>query len=275
MVAEQKSEKVIGAVFPAPIYACSEPFIRDNDGMEDTLPGPDAPTQPRASQRQIQRQEKSRQAAEKMIPRPCRLPSCGQQFTPKRVQDWKSEFCCKEHQKEFWISANRISATALKTGAVVTALVAPQSEYRPGVSQKEQVLAILMRTPNQWVTNLRHLLPGVNLNVISKLRQDGYEIEMREVGERPFTVSNEYRPNWRRYQPGGQVEYQYRLVTVGARRLAAVPTTQLCVGCKTLHDEPPLKSHARVLAGSMVKTSLGDDEEKWMDAREVSGGLSK
>ncbi len=155
-----------------------------------------------------------------MASRPCKLPRCRLPFIPKRPQDWKSEFCCKEHQKEFWLEANKIAAAAI-AGNFTPAL--PDSQLRFGVSHREQVLAILERNVNQWVEHPRELLPGVVWNSrISDLRRQGYRIETRVVGDRPVEMVGGYtrrrdktfvpRSNWRKFLPGGKVEYQYMLV---------------------------------------------------------------
>ena len=60
---------------------------------------------------------------------------------------------------------------------------------------------------------------------------------------------------------------------IPAARLAAVPTTQLCVTCKAQHDEPPLKPDAPVLAGSLAEGSVGDLEEKQAESRWLGGLL--
>jgi hypothetical protein len=60
---------------------------------------------------------------------------------------------------------------------------------------------------------------------------------------------------------------------IPAARLKAVPHTQLCVTCKSTHDEPPLMSHALTLRGALVETLIGDLEEKQKDARELAGGM--
>ena len=58
---------------------------------------------------------------------------------------------------------------------------------------------------------------------------------------------------------------------ISAARLAAVPSTQLCVTCKAGHDEPPLKAPAPVLKGALVVTYPGDQEEMQAEVRELGG----
>ena len=59
---------------------------------------------------------------------------------------------------------------------------------------------------------------------------------------------------------------------IPAARLAAMPTTQLCVTCKAEHDEPPLKPDAPVLAGALAQGAPRDLEEQQAEAR-WAGGL--
>ena len=54
-------------------------------------------------------------------------------------------------------------------------------------------------------------------------------------------------------------------------RLAAVPSTQLCLTCKAGNDEPALKSDALFLRRSLVEYSVGDLEEMQAAARELGG----
>ena len=56
-------------------------------------------------------------------------------------------------------------------------------------------------------------------------------------------------------------------------RLAAVPTTQLCVKCKAIHDELPLKPNAPLLAGALAEYSVGDLEEQQFESRSTGGLL--
>jgi hypothetical protein len=157
---------------------------------------------------QAKADEKERLRAERMAPRDCRL--CKTSFVPKRVQDWRSEFCCREHQQKFWLEANRAGAAVVAGKAFVAPAAPVPSELQPGVSHKLQVLAVLKRHAPNWVENPRQILPGVIWNSrISDLRQQGYQIESRVVGKRPFVIENGYR----RFLPGGNVQYQYRLVT--------------------------------------------------------------
>ncbi len=188
---------------------------------EATLSQSGTSSQPAPSKAQMRRAEKERETAEKMRPRSCKLPACGIPFTPKRVQDWKSEFCCREHQAEFWVQANRTSAAMIASGGA--SLIIPASQLQPGVSHREQVLEILERSVNQWVGHPRELLPGVMWNSrVADLRRQGYDIKTRTVGERPNEFVGGYvrrrdqafvpKTNWRKFLPGGNVEYQYMLV---------------------------------------------------------------
>jgi hypothetical protein len=58
---------------------------------------------------------------------------------------------------------------------------------------------------------------------------------------------------------------------ISAARLAAVPTTQLCVTCKAGNDEPPVKSDALFLRRSLAESSVGDLEEMQAQVRELGG----
>jgi hypothetical protein len=58
---------------------------------------------------------------------------------------------------------------------------------------------------------------------------------------------------------------------ISAARLKAVPETQLCIGCKATHDEPPLKGTARYLSKSLVESSVWDLEELQAAAGELGG----
>ena len=58
---------------------------------------------------------------------------------------------------------------------------------------------------------------------------------------------------------------------ISAARLAAVPSTQLCVTCKAGNDEPPLSADAPVLRRSLAESSVGDLEEMQAAAREIGG----
>src|ERR1035441_9563612 len=134
-----------------------------------------------ASKAQEKAQEKARLTAEHMKPRPCRLPTCKVEFVPKRVQDWKSEFCCKEHQAKFWVVAHNVAADSL-TGIAAPAL---PSELQPGVSHRAQVLSVLQRHTGRWVEHPRQILPGVIWNSrVADLRREGHKIRTRTVGER-------------------------------------------------------------------------------------------
>ncbi len=170
---------------------------------------------------QARRAEKEAQTAERMKPRLCKFAACGVLFTPKRPQDWKSEFCCREHQAEFWVRANQISS-AIVAGNVPSPIV-PSSQLQPGVSHREQVLAILERNVNRWVEHPGILLPGVCWrDRVATLRREGHNIQSRKVGEQPIEMVGGYirrrdgrfipQTNWRKFLPGGNVEYQYMLV---------------------------------------------------------------
>lgn len=172
---------------------------------------PEAAIQTRVLKLREKREAKAAEAAERMKPRPCRF--CKAEFVPKRVQDWKSEFCCREHQATFWIKANQLSASLLRGGAQPEAPVV-QSEYRPGVSHRQQVLGILERNVNQWVEHPRKLLPNVVWNSrIADLRREGHVIETRRFGDQPNDVIvGPEGQRLRRFGTGGNLEYQYRLV---------------------------------------------------------------
>jgi hypothetical protein len=58
---------------------------------------------------------------------------------------------------------------------------------------------------------------------------------------------------------------------ISAARLAAMPKTHLCLGCKAGNDEPPLKANAPVLKRSLAETYPGDQEEMQAMARELGG----
>ena len=45
---------------------------------------------------------------------------------------------------------------------------------------------------------------------------------------------------------------------ISEARLKHMPDTRLCLSCKTLHDEPPLKDGAPRLAGCMAEASPDD-----------------
>ena len=60
---------------------------------------------------------------------------------------------------------------------------------------------------------------------------------------------------------------------IPAVRLAAVPTTYLCVTCKSGNDEPPLRADARCLSGSIAQGSIGDLEEMQLQSRQMGGLL--
>jgi len=164
----------------------------------------ETPARLRAIAAQKRREDKERETASRMAPRPCKLPRCGQSFIPARVQDWKSEFCCPDHQKDFWLQANRLAAAVITRNEPSSFI--PNSEFQPGVSHRAQVLAILERNVNQWVEHPRQLLPEVVWNSrVADLRRQGYKIETRVVGERKRALRG-------RFTPSGQVEYQYMLV---------------------------------------------------------------
>lgn len=55
--------------------------------------------------------------AEQMAPRPCRL--CHSKFSPKRPQDCKSQFCCRDHQAMFWKKAMKAGSEIVGDGGVV------------------------------------------------------------------------------------------------------------------------------------------------------------
>ena len=59
---------------------------------------------------------------------------------------------------------------------------------------------------------------------------------------------------------------------ISPRRLAAVPTTQLCLSCKSLYDEPKLTSSAPRVAGSLVDHSLSDLAEMQEASRSLVSG---
>lgn len=59
--------------------------------------------------------------------------------------------------------------------------------------------------------------------------------------------------------------------TISPARLAAVPTTHLCVTCKSLNDEPKLGVYSPLLARSMAETSLSDPEEMSRESRQIRG----
>ena len=181
-------------------------------GLEAPLGQPEAKIKPPAAMAQKRAAEKEALTIERMKPRPCRLPTCQSYFIPKRPQDWKSEFCCKEHQKEFWVMINRRDAEILKSNLPAQPI---ESEFKAGVSHREQVLAILERNANQWVEHPRRLLPNVVWNSrVADLRREGHKIERRTVGQKPYVLvpGPGGRLNWRKFLPGGKVEYQYMLV---------------------------------------------------------------
>ncbi len=60
---------------------------------------------------------------------------------------------------------------------------------------------------------------------------------------------------------------------IPAARMAAMPSTRLCVACKSRHDERPLSPDAPALAGAMAEGSVGDLEEKQVESRWVGGLL--
>ena len=58
---------------------------------------------------------------------------------------------------------------------------------------------------------------------------------------------------------------------ISPARLAAVPSTRLCISCKRLNDEPMLGPSAPIAARAMAQSSLSDADEMMAAAREMSG----
>jgi hypothetical protein len=50
-----------------------------------------------------------------------------------------------------------------------------------------------------------------------------------------------------------------------------MPSTWLCLECKTGHDEPPLKAGDPFLKSALVESSVGELEEMQAAARELGG----
>jgi RNA polymerase-binding transcription factor DksA len=58
---------------------------------------------------------------------------------------------------------------------------------------------------------------------------------------------------------------------ISPARLLAVPTTRICVHCKSLNDEPKLGIYSPLLARSMAENSLSDPDEMGREARQLKG----
>jgi len=58
---------------------------------------------------------------------------------------------------------------------------------------------------------------------------------------------------------------------ITAARILAMPSTWLCLECKTGHDEPPLKAGDPFLKSALVESSVGELEEMQAAARELGG----
>jgi RNA polymerase-binding transcription factor DksA len=59
---------------------------------------------------------------------------------------------------------------------------------------------------------------------------------------------------------------------IGAKRIAAMPETRLCLRCKSRSDEPRLNSGAKCLEKSLAMGSLSDSDEMFREAHQIASG---